>query len=148
MENNGWTFDTNYDEPDDYKSSCDMQNTWYGFKYPGVGTVTSTFTGSGTATLDYGNCHTKGDVNVYLNGELKDVASMNTPSKQITLNFSPNDVLLLSETGETIIKLNSLSLNCNNGKTFFRCIKVPIVLVYTRSSEIYNIFKMHDNMNV
>ena len=119
MENNGWSFDTNKNKEPHFKSTCDMHNTWYGFKYPGVGTVSSTFTGSGTATLDYGNCHHVDKVSVSLNGELLDVANKNTSSKQITFVFYPNDVLLLSETnGETIIKLNSLNLTCK-GKIFF-----------------------------
>ena len=119
MEDNGWAFDVNYDKPNNFKSTCDMHNTWYGFKYPGEGKVSATFTGSGTATLDYGNCYTLGKVNVYLNGELKDVAYKNTPSRKITFDFSPNDVILLSETdGETVIKLNSLKVICN-GKAFF-----------------------------
>ena len=115
MKNNGWSFDTNYDE--NSYVSCAIPNTWYGYKYPGVGTVTASFTGWGTATLDYGNCLTEGKVNVYLNGVLKDVAYKNTPSKQITFDFSPNDVLLLSET-YGVIKLNSLKLTCR-GRTFF-----------------------------
>lgn len=113
MESNGWSFDTNYDATNwNQAEACNVHDTWYGFKSPGDGTVTATFTGSGSATLDYGNCWTQGYVSVYLNGELKDGASPNTPSKIITFNFSPNDVLVLEETGECVIKLNSLELGC------------------------------------
>ena len=113
MQNNGWVFDTNNDQTAQFKNTCDYNgNTYYGFKYPGVGTVQATFVGSGIATLDYGNCHTAGNVNLYLNNVLKDVLDPNTPSKQITFNFSPSDVIKLSETGESIIKFNSLSLAC------------------------------------
>ena len=115
MENNGWSFDTDFDKTALYKDICDMQNTWYGYKFPGEGTTTAKFTGSGTATLDYGNCYTAGKVNVYLNGVLKDVANMNMPSKSITFNFSPNDALLLSE-DTAIIKLNSLNLTCKGNE--------------------------------
>ena len=124
MEKNGWSFDTNFNGPDANVAACAKTNTWYGFKFlevgEKVGTVKAKFTGSGTATLDYGNCFTAGKVNVYLNAELKDVAVSNTPSKKITFDFSPNDVLLLSETDEdAIIKLNTLTLTCNKGKAFF-----------------------------
>lgn len=113
MERSGWSFNTNNDKRVEYKDSCGVHDTWYGYKYPGDGSVTATFTGSGTATLDYGNCHTVGCVIVYLNGEIQDITYKNTPSKEITFDFSPNDVLLLSETeGETIIKLNSLKITC------------------------------------
>ena len=120
MENNGWSFDTNKNKESHFKSTCDMHDTWYGFKYPGVGTVSSTFTGSGTAILDYGNCHNIGEVHVYLNGILTDVAYKNTPSKQITFDFFPNDVLLISETNnDAIIKLNSLKLTCKGERFFY-----------------------------
>ena len=126
MENSGWSFDIEYHNPEKYKKTCGTNNTWYGFTSNWVerernSKITATFTGSGTATLDYGNCFFdskhNGKVNVYLNGKLVDVADMSTVSKQITFAFSPMDVLLLSEdTG--IIKINSLKMNCK-GKTFF-----------------------------
>ena len=120
MENNGWFFDIERHVLDKFKDTCGMHNTWYGFSHTGDGKITATFTGSGTATLDYGNCFTdsnfNGKVNVYLGGKLIDVANMNTPSRQITFDFSALEVLLLSETDVGIIKLNSLKLSCK-GKT-------------------------------
>ena len=56
MENKGWSFDINRHTPNGYKEQCAMNNTWYGYKHPGDGKIMATFTGSGTATLDYGNC--------------------------------------------------------------------------------------------
>ena len=119
MENNGWSFDITDDATTDtgYESKCNMHGTYYGWKFPGVGKISATFAGSGTAKLDYGNCHNMGYVNVHLSGELLDGASANTPSKLFSFNFSPNDVLMLEETdGNTVIKFNSLDLSC--GKTF------------------------------
>ena len=120
MVKNGWTFDTNYDQNDFYKSKCSAHNTWYGYKNPGDGSVSATFTGSGTLTLDFGNCYAKGGcVVVTLNKERKDIVYKNTPSKKVTFNFSPNDVLKLTETeGNAIIKLNSLKITCQ-GKLVF-----------------------------
>lgn len=118
MINNGWSFDITIHKPVQHNATCGMHNTWYGFKYPGDGTVNATFTGSGIAILDYGNCVATGSVNVHLNSQLKDVAQNNTPSTQITFEFSPSDVLRLSESGESVIKINSLNLTCK-GNTFF-----------------------------
>ena len=114
MENNGWIFDIEFHKPYTYRDTCGSQDTWYGYTQPGDGKVTATFTGSGTATLDYGNCFTdkkyNGKVNVYLNSILIDEANRTTASKQITFDFFPRDVLLLSETDVAIIKLNSLKI--------------------------------------
>ena len=88
-------------------------------------------TGSGTASLDYGNCFEgeRGKVNVYLNSNLIDVAKKNTFSKKVAFDFFPNDVLLLSETDVAIIKLNSLTLSCKGNNTF-SMYKRPVVLIY------------------
>ena len=119
MENKGWSFDIMYHQYDPFKNQCGMNDTWYGFNHPGDGKITATFTGSGTATLDYGNCLHLGEVNVYLNGTLIDVAHKNMPSKKITFDFSPYEVLSISETNGTIIKLNSLELASCKGKSYF-----------------------------
>ena len=121
MENNGWFFDVEYHNPEEYKETCGTNNTWYGFTKNGDGKITANFTGSGTATLDYGNCRTdlySSKVKVSLNDKPIDEASYNTPSKQITFVFSPTDVLLLAGINNGVIKLNSLTLTCQ-GKTFF-----------------------------
>ena len=114
MENNGWTLDTDnqYDKWSHEKSRSCGDKTWYGFRHPGVGKVSATFVGTGVATLDYGNCFANGKVNVYLNSKLIDTASGNTPSKQKTFNFVPEDVLSLDENPDAIINLNSLTLHC------------------------------------
>ena len=115
MEVNGWQFiNINFDMPEnmsaDDLSACG-DTGWYGFTHPGTGKVSATFAGTGTATLDYGNCYTGGSTNTFLNDSLIDVAGNNTPSKQITFDFSPGDVLVIVEAGG-IIKLNSLTIQC------------------------------------
>ena len=120
MEMKGWSFDINRHElaglqidgvqhTANNKDKCGTHNTWYGYKYPGDGKISATFSGSGTATLDYGNCFGAGEVNVYLNDKLIDTAYKNAPEKQIIFGYSSNDALSLSETSG-IIKLNSLEL--------------------------------------
>ena len=114
MENKGWTLDTDnqFDKwSNELARSCG-DKTWYGFRHPGVGKISATFVGTGAATLDYGNCFKAGEVNVYLNGKLIDTTLPNTPSKQKTLNFVPEDVLSLDENPDAIINLNSLKLHC------------------------------------
>ena len=122
MTNNGWIFNINRDVPNSFQKACSQGSTWYGYSPFTVGTVTANFTGAGTATLDYGNCYSAGEVKVYLNGELKDVANKNMPSKKLNFDFSPNDVLELKEFDDSgqngIIKLNSLNLDCK-GKVCF-----------------------------
>ena len=124
MEKNGWVFDILHHEDKDFKSSCGSSDTWFGYSKSGIqsqdsgdGWLSAAFSGSGTVTLDYGNCHSNGNVSVYFNGIIQDIASSNSPSNEISLDYSPSDVLLLKETNEGIIKLNSLRLSCK-GKLF------------------------------
>ena len=115
MEVNGWQFiDINFDMPEDMSadalSACG-DTGWYGFTHPGTGKVSATFAGTGTATLDYGNCYTGGSTTAFLNDKLIDLAGNDTPPKQIIFDFSPGDVLVIAEAGG-IIKLNSLTIQC------------------------------------
>ena len=126
MEKNGWVFDILHHNDKDFISSCGSSDTWFGYSKSGIqsqdygdGWLSATFSGSGTVTLDYGNCHSSGNVSVYFNGNLKDTSSSNSPSQKILLDYSPSDVLLLEETSEGIIKLNSLTLSCK-GKICLR----------------------------
>ena len=126
MEKNGWVFDILHHNDKDFQSSCGSSDTWFGYSKSGIqsqdsgnGWLSATFSGSGTFTLDYGNCHSSGKVSVYFNGILQEIAPSNSPSQKISLDFSPSDVLLLEETSEGIIKLNSLTLSCK-GKICLR----------------------------
>ena len=111
MEAKGWMFDITADMKSAYAKACGT-DTWYGFTGGwDTGTISATFSGSGTATLDYGNCLRSGEVKVHLNGEIISTASKSTPSKQIIFGYSPGDVLSLEE-DYAIIKVNSLKLSC------------------------------------
>ena len=120
MELKGWQFNIVLDMPSDCGPGCELSNcgdkTWYGYNNIGHGDVRATFSGTGTATLDFGNCHpSRGETNVLLmsgdNIRTLDTAEKNTPSKQIMFDFSPGEVLLIGE-ADGVIKLNSLTLNC------------------------------------
>lgn len=117
MAKKGWVFNIDYHKDDDnfaFTENCRHGKTWYGYKSQGIGTSMATFTGSGTAILNYGNCHNEGKVSVSLNGILLDSVDANKRSKLITFDFSPNDVLIIAELGDGIIKLNSLELKCRS----------------------------------
>ena len=140
MEKNGWVFDILHHEDKDFKSSCGSSDTWFGYSKSGIqskdsgdGWLSAAFSGSGTVTLDYGNCHSNGNVSVYFNGIIQDIASSNSPSNEISLDYFPSDVLLLKETNEGVIKLNSLRLSCK-GKLF-----VQLRVEHFKTSYIFSI---------
>ena len=121
MELKGWKFDISFDKPSNCGADCDLSKcgdkTWYGYKQPGTGGVWATFSGTGRAKLDFGNCHPQsGKAKAYLVHAdvptLLGTAEKNTPAKQIMFDFSPGDILLIQEVDEGVIKLNSLTINC------------------------------------
>ena len=121
METKGWAFSPNIrHKPLEFNNTCGKHNTWYGDKNPDVAgsfvEITATFTGSGTATLDYGNCRDKGKVNVNLGRDRVDTAYENTTSKLKKFKFFPKQVLSLRVSGPSVIKLNSLQLTCQGKK--------------------------------
>ena len=69
MEENGWIFHVSHSDTALYSDRCGI-NGWFGF-YAGsyVGKVSATFKESVTATLEYGNCWSDKEVDVYLNHE-------------------------------------------------------------------------------
>ena len=110
METKGWMFDITADMKSGYEKACGT-DTWYGFTGGwNIGRISATFSGLGTATLDYGNCW-QNEVKVQLNGELISMAPKNTLTNQVIFDFVPGDVLSLEE-DYAIIKLNSLKLSC------------------------------------
>ena len=114
MERKGWQFEQDMTHMySGFQENCGTE-TWYGYQYSAkTGSINATFLGSGTATLDYGSCTPyDGKTNVYLNEEILGTADQNSPSKRLTFDFSPGDVLKIEEVNIGIIKLNSLQLNC------------------------------------
>ena len=94
METKGWVFDVDYSMNIQYHAQCGG-DTWYGWSYPGVGSVKIELIGSGQVTLNYGNCH-KGDVNVLLNDKVISSAKANVKNVLVSFNFSNGDVLKLT----------------------------------------------------
>ena len=115
MENRGWSFNIDR-HMKGFKDTCIQRRekylqmyTWYGYLKTGKGQINATFSGSGTATMIYGNCNKEPlEVSVHLNDKLIDVTTSTT---EIAFDFSPSDVLSISEV-DGIIKLVSLKLDC------------------------------------
>ncbi len=113
MEAHGWSFSgiTNPYMIHYHDVCMTTPPTWYGYCSGScVGSVSAVFQGSGTATLDFGNCHS-GTVVASLNGKAIGKATKYVTSKTITFAFSMGDELKVQE-AHAIVKLNSLQLEC------------------------------------
>ena len=111
MKRNGWKLDVTHSMTKSYSRKCGMES-WYGYnRGTAVGSVETTFQGTGKATLNFGNCYRTGRVIVYLNDKEISRANRNTPRKEVEFEYSKGDVLLIEEVRVGIIKLNSLELH-------------------------------------
>ena len=89
-----------------------MWNHWHGFiGGPAVGSLSTTFQGSGTGVSSYGNCHSGGKVRVFLN-EKQISEAMPLQNKVISFVYSVGDVLRIGEYETAIWKLYSLVVKC------------------------------------
>ena len=114
MEINGWIFNTSHSDMVWAKNYCG-EGSWFGMHTGTVeGSVSTTFKGSGTATLSFGNCWASSSykVSVVINGEIKSEAWGNVMEKEISFSFNRGDNLVIKEDG-AIIKINSLVITCN-----------------------------------
>ena len=111
MEENGWEFRVLQWGKGEFVDICG-NDTWYGF-YAGYGrgTVSTIFKGRGFGILEFGNCWTHNEVEVYLNDYKISYALGNVTRKKIQFHFFPGDKLQVAEDG-AIIKLHSLSITC------------------------------------
>ena len=92
---------------------------WYGSGNSGVdiGSISTVFSGSGRASLDFGNCFfLDGTVYAYLDGNEIASASKETPSVTVEFDFYVGSILKITEV-IGIIQFNSLDIiQCNVGK--------------------------------
>ena len=96
-----------------YVAECDGGDTWYGYESSApIGAIYTTFKGTGTADLSFGNCLNAGSVKVFLNDNVISEASP-LGRNDVTFDYSPGDKLTIAEYGGVIWKLYSLNLNCN-----------------------------------
>ena len=95
---------------------CGNETFWGYQENAAIGYVKATFKGSGTGTLDFGNCYTKGKTRVYLNNRRIAEVSIGGDvrgggkSKVISFDYKKGDVLKITEEEVGIIKINSLKL--------------------------------------
>ena len=108
----GWTFDgLNYGP---WKQNAANWGTcskgsWFGFAYPGDGSISTVLNGNGKAVLEFGNCWTTGKVAVYLNGN--EIASVGAKGEdQVEFDFQDGAEVKIVEHGECIIQFNDLHI--------------------------------------
>ena len=95
-----------------YEKTCTSQNAagFWGYLYGcPIGGVKAQFEGTGTATLSFGSCNSRGgSVKVYLNE--KNIQTTTTLTQTVTFVYKRGDVLKIEEWGMGIVKINSLKL--------------------------------------
>ena len=133
MESNGWIIDVQYWAGNDWNKEnrevCGI-TTFYGYRGDNsIGMVTTTFTESGRAILNFGNCYNGGYVSVSLNDNEIGRAYANTPINELRFIYSKHDILRIEEVNTAIIKLNSLDFLCN-GKLYIKKCNVLNVFRY------------------
>ena len=116
----GWTIDCNNGVW--LRTWKDCQN-WFGWGIPGSsipdGSISTILSGSGSARLDFGNCHTTGTVKVFLDGQEIGSADALIPHNIVEFNFIEGSELTISEHDVAVIQFNSLEIiDCLAGKDF------------------------------
>ena len=120
MESIGLVSDNNFEFSTDPLFCKDVPSTSYcGYKYPGDGTLSYTFSYSGIATLRYGQSVDQGSVHVKKNDEeIDSISSLGTSI--ITFAFSPNDVLQIVEMGDSVINIHHVAIKRSCEKQIYR----------------------------
>ena len=110
---NGWIFNITESKPLDFAGQCGS-STWYGWSTDTlVGTVSTTFSGNGTATLKFGNCLNTGHVVVILDGKRISYTIENQMWTHTSFKYFVGSILMIQELDNAIIKLYELDLLCD-----------------------------------
>ena len=110
MRQNGWIINLTKENDSKYAGSCGT-TTWFGYEYGWpIGSIMTTFSLDGKATLNFGNCYFLGYVTVELNGKEISRAGPNDKSREVEFKFLKGDTITIKEVNVGIIKLNSLEL--------------------------------------
>ena len=92
--------------------TCGLDTFW-GYNYGNdVGKISYIFKGHGIAMLNFGNCHTKGKTQVYLNKERISTATR-MENKQINFTYAPGDTLMIREKKMGIFIIHAMKISCN-----------------------------------
>ena len=117
MKSNGWVFSKSMrHKPIESKEICNDGDTWYGSGNASFASLTATFSGTGMATLSFGNCNKKGMVTLVKSDQLGkgfvEAAEGNNPSREISFEYSSNQFIKLKSSSNAAIKLNFLQIHC------------------------------------
>ena len=119
MEKEGWVFhwDDVYAFSPGSKYCKGVPSTSYcGFKSPGDGMLSYTFSYFGIATLKYGQSFDTGSVRVKKNNI--DINARNfRGSSDVKFTFTPSDVLQILEVGSSVMNIHKLTLEKIGAKT-------------------------------
>ena len=123
MQQNGWAFKnigTSIETRSGIHDDKCGKDSWYGWKTPGsegLGSLSAIFLGSGSAVLNFGNCHVMGTIEVFLSNTKNKtrtkmaIARANDKNNNIAFNFTEGTILNITTDGG-IVKLNSLVISC------------------------------------
>jgi len=105
----GWTVDCDRDAlGSQYASQCQAGVSWAGWVIDFEGVVSITLNGTGSATLNFGNCNEVGTVTAYLNGASISSAAANNMYTNVEFAFTDGALPEIKEL-QGIIKINSFS---------------------------------------
>ena len=115
---NSWTVNVGSSDDKAFSSLCGS-TTFFGWTSGApVGKVGAIFKGTGTATLNFGNCFTQGTTKVTLNNVQLGIAGASQKNVPINFNFKVGDQLSIEEHNGGIIIINSLKIQCPGEWTF------------------------------
>ena len=109
----GWNLNDIEDDPVKiarWNKYCKTETFW-GYKYgPAVGKISYIFKGDGKASLEFGNCFTRGMAKVYLNKDL--IASTRGENTEKVFAYKKGDILMIKEVDTGIFIIHSLKISC------------------------------------
>jgi len=118
MAEEGWTVDVGSADTThtEVKAACAPNWLWFGWSSStSVGTLSATLLGTGTATINFGNCWNQGIVRFYKNDQKLASAPVGRKSVTFQFDYTNGDVIKLKDEGaNSVISLNSLSFACRN----------------------------------
>ena len=90
---------------------CGKDEAWYGWKlHSGVGSISTTFTASGSAELSFGNCWAFGTVQVYLD-DIEIASAGPIEHKAVVFDFQTGAVLSIHDEGDnSIIQISKFEI--------------------------------------
>ena len=148
MEANGWTFENIGTEIESRFGNTEVEcgkHSVYGWKTPGSREDASiaVFFGllPGSATLDFGNCHAGGVVEVFVSdgsnrtGVKIATAHGHEKSKQVKIDFVRGTILNIT-TDVGIVKINSFDISCNGNLNIFLVVRGDLFRLICSNSQL------------